>query len=699
MAAHPLDPLLRPASVAVVGASARADSMGWWALENLTRGGYAGAVYPVNPGEQVLADRRCYARLADLPERPDLVIFAVGDRHVEAVLDEAIALGVPAAVIMSALVLDDDAEPPLRERVASRVRESGLLLCGANGMGFYNVRDRAWACGFDSTRHEPPGSIALISQSGAGMSGLIDSEARLDINFAVSTGLELGVTMEDYLDFALELPETRAVGLFVETSRKPAAFRAALAKSEARQVPVVALKVGRTARAAQLAVSHSGALAGDHATWQALFDRYGVHAVRDMDELATLLILFARLHPVPDGGLVSLHDSGGEGQLMVDLADEAGVPLAELSAATVTRLREVIEPELSPVNPLDGWSRGGPDAGRRMREAFAILCADPGAALGVVQHDRAPGGTIYASYIGYLEAAQAASGKPVALVAARQGTGPDDIAVAATRRGLPVLDGVPGFLRGVRALFDARERAARQDPQSPPPRAPAALAGLRESLGAAGRLDEHEALAALESLGMPVAPARLVEREDELAGVARELGFPLVAKTAMPGIAHKTERGGVYLDLCDETALAAAYRALAADCGPRVRLAQMVPTGVDLLLGAKHDPQFGPVVLIGSGGIHAELLADVVCALPPFPAAWARRCVDRLKLRPLLDGARGAPPADVAAFCETAALFSAIVHGLGDALAEADINPVIVGQAGCVAVDALLVGRGGRVEA
>jgi acyl-CoA synthetase (NDP forming) len=321
--AHPLDPLLRPRSVAVVGASERPDSMGEWCMKNLERGGYPGAVYPVNPRYGTIFSRRCHPSLSDLPEVPDLVMFAVADTRVEAVLDEAVAIGAPAVLLMSTLSLDDDREPLLKERVRAKIRRAGMLACGANGMGFYNVRDRVWACGFDSTRHEPPGNISLISHSGSGMSGLIDSDERLRINLAVSTGNELGVTMDQYLDFALDLPETRAVGLFVETARNPAGFAAALEKAGARGIPVVALKVGRTLRSARLTVSHSGAMAGDDATYEALFDRFGVTRVRDMDELATVLILMAELHPVGPGGLVSLHDSGGERQLMVDLAEEA----------------------------------------------------------------------------------------------------------------------------------------------------------------------------------------------------------------------------------------------------------------------------------------------------------------------------------------------------------------------------------------
>lgn len=697
-APHPLDPLLAPRSVAVVGASARHDSMGEWSLKNLVGGGFGGDIYPVNPGYHELAGFHCYPSLADLPETPDLVIFAVGDQRIEAALDEAIAAGVSAAVIMSTLALDEDTAPNLKERVRAKVRASGMLLCGANGMGFYNVRDRVWACGFDSSDHPYPGNVTLISHSGSGMSGLIDSEERLRINLAVSTGNELGVTMDRYLDFALDLPETRAIGLFVETARQPECFRAALAKAADRGIPVVALKVGHTEESARLTVSHSGAMAGDSATYDALFDRYGVQQVRDLDELATALILFAELHPVGPGGLVSLHDSGGERQLMIDLADAAGVPLTKLAPDTVAALEEVLDPELPAVNPLDGWSRGGEPAGEKMARYLTLMMQDPGAALGVVQHDRAPDGYIYESYIGYMETAHRESGKPVALVAARQGTGTDRRVVEATHRGMPILDGLQPFLAGVRDLFAYRDFQAERDEDRLPEVPPEATAHWPTRLGNVGAaaLDEQQSLELLAAFGIPANTGRIVDREEDLLPAAEALGYPLVAKTAMPGILHKTEQGGVHLDLCNPDALRTAWHDLEQRCGPRVLLAPMLEPGVEMLLGARRDPQFGPVVLFGFGGVHTELLEDVVFALPPFTAAWAAKRLDRLKLRKLLDGVRGRPPADTAAFCDMAARFSVMVDALRDVLEEVDVNPVIVDAHGARAVDALILTRGGR---
>ena len=454
---HRLDPLLRPRSVAVIGASAREDSMGDWALRNLERGGFEGNIYLVNPGYDEIRGQRCFASIADLPEAPQMAIFAIGDHRLEASIDEAIAKGIRAAVIHSSLYLDDDTDPPLRDRLRAKLLDADMLVCGGNGMGFYNIRDNTWGCGFDSRKHPPRGNAAIISQSGSGMCGIIDMESRLRANLAVSTGSELTVTMDEYIDFALDLPETKVIGLFIETARNPAGFRAALAKAADKGIPVVAIKVGRTKKSAEMAISHSGTIAGDDATYEALFDRFGVHRVIDQDEMATALILFAELSPLGPGGLVSLHDSGGEQQLMVDLAEQAGVPLTELSPDTVAKLEEVLDPELQAVNPLDAWSRGGDDWAEQMTSCFSIMIQDEGAAIGGLIHDRGPDGLIYTAYTGYMDGARQVTDKPMALVGSRQGPAGDPLALETTYAGMPVLDGVLTFLKGVRGLMDFRD--------------------------------------------------------------------------------------------------------------------------------------------------------------------------------------------------------------------------------------------------
>jgi acyl-CoA synthetase (NDP forming) len=702
---HALAPLLQPTSIAVVGASERAGSVGRRTVENLLRGGFAGRLYAVNPGYEAVRGVPCYPSLDALPETVEHVVLTLGDANIEAGLDAAIAHGAQAATMMSSLVLPEDTDPPLRERIARKIRASGLIVCGANGMGFYNFADGVWVCGFDTRdNHVRGGNVTLISHSGSGMSGIIDCEERIDFNLAVSTGQELSVTMDQYMDWALDRPETRVIGLFMETARNPAGLIAALDKARRRGTPVVVLKVGRTELSARLAVSHSGAIAGRDDAYLALFDRYGVQRVDDMDELATALMMFAQPHPVAGGGLVAIHDSGGERQLLIDLADDLAVPLAAVGPATVRRLEAVLDPGLPAVNPLDGWGAGGPGANAIMRDSLAALMADPNAALGAVVHDRAPHGAVYEEYFDYLRAGHAASGKPAFLVANRQGSGADPAAVAVTREGFPVIDGLRAFLVGVRCLLAFRDFQA-CTPEAPADAAPAVNSAVvdrwRARLAAGATLAEFEAGQLLRDFGLPMNPARYADDENGAVVAARELGYPVVLKTAVPGLLHKTDRGGVVLDIRGEEQLRAAYSWLRASLGAPALVAPMVVPkagvrGVEMLLGLVRDEQFGPLVMLGFGGVTVEVMRDAACLLPPFDRAAARRRLDALRQRPLLDGLRGRPPLDLDAFCAAAERLSAVAVALGDVIDEIDINPVIVQPSGCVAVDALVVGRRGE---
>lgn len=687
---HYLDPLVRPDSIAVVGASRRADAVGNTVLKNLLKGEFPDALYAVNPRYDEIEGVPCYPSLSALPQPVRLVIFAVSDERLEGLLDEALACGMEAAMIYSALMLGTDSEPPLRQRVCEKAKQAGLLLCGANSMGFYNFAHNVWAGGFPTRSHHKPGKAVLISQSGAGMSGIVDPDERIDFSFAVSTGLELTVTTEDYLDYALEQPETRVIGLFLETSRQPGRMIAAFRKAAGRNIPIVAVKVGRTELAAQLGVSHSGALAGSDAVYDAVFDRYGVQRVDDMEQLATALIMFAQPHPVGPGGIVTIHDSGGERQLLIDLAARLGAPLADISARTRKRLEALLDPGLPAVNPLDAWSAGGADYEDRLDECFAALLQDEAASLGAIVHDRAAHGRIYPDYIRHLRNGHSASGKPVFLVSNRQGTGADPLVVETTRAGFPVLDGIASFLVGARCRLSYCDFQVR--PGIRPPVLPASTVSVwRGRLAEIEDIDEIEAGQFLHDCGIPMVTARAVNDEAELASLGAEMGYPLVMKTAMSGIHHKSDMGGVCLNIGSEAELLHIYRDMSMRLGSRVLIAPMIEgPGVEMILGLTTDEQFGPMVVVGIGGVHAELLQDVVTVAPPFDVATALYNLDRLKMRKLLDGARGAPPVDVPAFCEAAAILSVIAIEFADLVKEVDINPVKVLERGCLGLDALI---------
>ncbi|MCC6195266.1 MAG: CoA-binding protein, partial [Burkholderiales bacterium] len=325
---HPLQPLLAPRSVALVGASRRPDTPGHDLVRMLQRGGFRGSAYAVNPGYDTIEGIRCVATLRDLPQAPDLAVLSVRNDRLEETLAEAIAVRARAAVIFASGYLAGDRSPPLTERLAAMARAAAMPICGGNCMGFYNDLDGVWVCGFPSPREPKRGSIAFIAHSGSVFGALAHNDPRLAFALTISPGQELTTTVADYIGYALERPEVKVIGLFLETARDAAGFRAALAKAAERDVPVVVLKLGRTEAAAAAALTHTGAMAGSDLAYDALFDRYGVIRVETLDELACTLLLLATGRRAAPGALVSIHDSGGECEMFIDLAERAGVPFA-----------------------------------------------------------------------------------------------------------------------------------------------------------------------------------------------------------------------------------------------------------------------------------------------------------------------------------------------------------------------------------
>ena len=546
-----------------------------------------------------------------------------------------------------------------------------------------------WACGFDSSDHKPIGNVSLISHSGSGMSGILDCEDRLRFNFAVSTGNELSVTMDQYLNFVLDLPETKAVGLFIETARNPNGFIAALQKAKEKKIPIVALKVGKTEKSAQLTVSHSGAIAGDDDTYDALFDLYGVQRVRDTEELVASLILFSEFGVLGDGHLVALHDSGGERQLLVDLAHENNVPLTELHSSSVKDLEKIIDPELPAINPLDVWSRGGPNSSTQYSESARILLADPGAAIEALILNRAPYGKIYPSYIELMKKTREKTGKPIILVSSHQGSGYDPEVTVQTHEGYPILDGVSPTLVAIKNLFNYRDFFGRNKDQLSCA-VPANINDHIDTLKNNPIVGEYDALKLLADFGILVAKNKYVDNQEDTIKAALEIGYPVVLKTAKKNINHKTENNGVILNIKNESLLVKAYRDLKERIGSEVIVAEMIEGGQEMFLGVRRDPQFGPVILMGLGGIYAELFDETVFAIPPFNHSYVEERMNHLKSKKVLGGFRG-KVLDVQSFYECASRFSFLIKHMENEIKEFDVNPLILTGDGCIAVDALVV--------
>jgi acyl-CoA synthetase (NDP forming) len=686
---HRLAPLLAPRSVALVGASPKPNTPGNAMLRLLEAGGFTGDVVLVNPNYEEIDGRHCWPSLTAATGPVDLAVMSVANARLESALKDAVAAQAKAAVVFASCYLENDAATPLTERIAALARDAGMPLCGGNCMGFYNDAAGVWIGAFHSERQRRPGSITFISHAGSPYGALTHNDPRLRFNLAISAGQELATTIADYLDYAIEQPETRVIGLFIETVRDPAAFTAALEKAASREIPIVALKVARSEASAAMALSHSGAIAGDHASYRALFDRYGVIEVDTIDELASTLLLMAQPRRAAAGGLAVIQDSGGERELVIDLAADLGVPFAKLAPATVERLSRRLEHGLEPVNPLDAWGTGHDFIGI-FADCFTAMLDDPDTALGVFFNDIRDDYYVHAGFAEAARQAFARTGKPVAYATNYTQVHHPESSVALTEQGIPVLDGTVPALKAVRHMMSYRDFLLR--PADPPPVARPRL-DWRKRLRDSAPLSEIDSLELLSDYGLPTVRAQAADSRTAALDAARAIGFPVVVKTAMPGILHKTEHSGVRLGLADEAAVADAYADFAARLGPRVLVAGMAPAGVELALGLKVDPQFGPLVMVAAGGVLIEILSDIRHALAPFGPATARRLIDGLRMRPLLDGVRGAPPADLTRLAEVVSQFSVMAADLAGELVEVDVNPVIAGPDGAYVVDGLVIPR------
>ena len=678
--------MLEARSVAVVGASPRVDSPGYHMVKQLIIGGFCGEVAAVNPKYEEVEGLACFPSLREVSSVPDLVLLGVGNRRLERQMEEAVRCGARGVVVFASGLEDPPGDPPLTERLRSIATEADMVVCGANCMGFADVERGLRALAFEERADLEPGNVAWISHSGSAFSALLHAERGIRFNLAVSTGQELTTTMADYMLYALERESTRVISLFLETVRDPERFRLALETATGRDVPVVALKVGRTPTSRRLVTAHSGALAGDDAAYEALFDAYGVARVGSLNEMADLLELLGAERRAVPGGLAAILDSGGERAHLVDAAADLEVPLARPSVETLRDVAARLEPGLPAVNPLDAW---GTDKApyNIFVDCSRYLADDPdtGAFAYVVDlhSDRAERGHAWAA-----ERVWASTQKPFAVVCGVTSAIQDTAAVRLRSSGIPVLEDVTSGLRAFLHLFERRD--ARELPSlEPPDLVPReTVRRWREVLSTGEDLGEARALEMLADYGVPVARSTAATGLQDVLAAAKRLGYPVALKTA--AASHKTELGGVTLGIRDEVVLATAYREMSSRLGPSVTVQEMVEPGVEMALGIVYDLQFGPLVMVAAGGVLIEALGDRRLALPPLDEARASKLIDRLDARPLLDGVRGASPADVNALARTLSRLSLLAVDLGDLIGALDVNPVVVGPRGCLAVDALV---------
>jgi acetyl coenzyme A synthetase (ADP forming)-like protein len=680
-----LRPFFAPSSVAVLGASRRAESIGGLLFRNIIAGEFEGVAYPVNPAGDAVAGVRGYRSVDELPETPDLVVVCLPARHVLAGVEDALRRGTRAICVISAGFAEIGEEGRARQdELLALLRAHGGRLVGPNCLGLAVSAPRLNAT--FGPRALPPGPVAFSSQSGALGLALLEraNERGIGLSAFVSIGNKADVSSNDLLEYWEDDPETALITLYLESFGNPRRF-GRIARRVARKKPILAMKSGTTSTGARAASSHTAALAGSEAAVEALFHQAGVIRAETLEELIDAAALLAA-QPLPAGNRVGvLTNAGGLGILCADACDAAGLDLPSLSPETEAALREILPAEASVANPVDML---GSATGVTYEQVVPVLLADPNidALIALFVPPVVAGAEEIAAAIG--RAVAGADGKPVLTSLIAEGEPP---AVA----------GVTNFPypeSAARALGLAASRAEwlRRPAGSIPE-----LEGIDSSRGRAvvdaALADEPDVWLSADQVrellvayGIPVVPERVVETVDEAVDAATELGFPVVVKSAVPG-AHKTETGGIALGLADQDEV----REAAGRIGPPVLVQPMLEGSAELLAGIVQDPMFGPLVAFGPGGVFAELIGQAEFRIAPLTDADAEELVGGGKAGELVRGFRGKPAADASALTDLLLRLSRLGDDLHE-VAELDLNPVIASPDGCVAVDARI--RVSRVE-
>jgi acetyl coenzyme A synthetase (ADP forming)-like protein len=675
-----LEPFFRPRSVAVIGASKRRGSIGGELFRNILTGDFTGSVYPVNRSGDAVAGVHGYGSVAEIGEGIDLAVICLPGEQVVAAAAEILAAGVRALVVISAGFAETGSEGAERqELLLALVREHGARLLGPNCLGIASTPVHLNAT--FAPRSFPAGKIGFSSQSGAlGLALLERAEATgLGVTSFVSIGNKADVSSNDLLEWWEDDDETELVVQYLESFGNPRAF-SRIARRVARRKPILALKGGSTQAGSRAAGSHTAALAGSEVAVDALFRQAGVIRARTLDELIDAATLLSA-QPVPRGRRVALvTNAGGLGILGADACESAGLELPRPSDANRASLAEVMPAEGSSANPID--LLGGATA-ETFAAALPPVLADPAFDAVIV---------LFVPTVGTDEEEVGAAISRAAATATEKTV----LCVFVSAKGAPAslrsYANVPAFSypeAAARALGRAAERGEwlRQPVGSVPEidcDRDEAAAVVRDALagGAEGWLDAAQTHRLLEAYGVPLVPERHVSNPAEAVEAARELGYPVVLKTAVPG-AHKTEQGGVILDLGDEQAV----RNAAEKVGGRLLVQTQVRGGAELLVGVVQDPVFGPLVAFGPGGVLAELIGEAQFRLAPLTDLEAQVLVRSGKPGRLVAGFRGAQPADDSALVDLLVRLSLLANDFPE-VAELDLNPVLALPTGCVAVDA-----------
>lgn len=708
-----LEKFFRPESIAIIGASSDRATINGKPLYYLKRHGYRGTIYPINPKYRSIDDLPCFPTIGDVPGPVDLALIAVNYRLVPQVLEECVRRGVRFATIFSSGFAEAGEEGRrAQQHIARLARQSGLRICGPNCQGAVDLYHRTAAAFSASLDPVPfvPGPLGFVTQSGAlGFSIFnLAQEQGIGFSYVVSTGNEVDLDCVDFMNFMLDDANTRMVFAYLETIRDGDRFGQLADKARRLGKPLAVLKVGRSEVGSRAAASHTAALTGSDQVFDALVRQKGILRVQDIEEFIDLAKAMTRLSVVPYGarlGIVST--SGGGGVLCADLAADHGLLVPDLREETVARIREAIPAFGSPVNPVDMTAQVINTA-EGFSTVLQAMVEDPGVdcLLVVITMIVGNSGLRMAQDLAKMKAV---STKPIVVVwtAGRQLM---EAPFAVLRKaGVPLYQSPARAIRALatwmRSADKLRAEAVHEaavllgTPRIPSaPAFPPTLCDAQD-----GPLSEHQSKALLAAFGIDVTREEVVTSPEEALRAAHAIGYPVAVKIDSPDILHKSDAGLVRLHVAEDAELLAAYREIlerAKTAVPDARIhgvliQEMIPRGTEVIVGVNRDPQFGPTVMFGLGGIFVEILRDVAMRVAPLDEKEARAMIREIRGYRILDGARGRAKADVDALARLLVAVSHMALALGPRLAELDLNPVIVLEEGrgLKVADALAVVR------
>ena len=703
--------LLNPASVALIGAS---DKSRWSsiAFDNLTRGGFRGQVHLVNPRGAMAHGRQAATSCTAIGEPVALGLIMTPTAAVPDAIAGLAAAGARAAVILSAGFAETGvAGAAAQEQVRALAAQHNIRLLGPNCLGFINFVDRAYVWTTPVKVPSKNSGVAIVSQSGATAQFLATLAHQQDVglSYAVSTGNEADLDAAAFVEFLIDDPSTRAIAIFAETFRSPARFRLAAARALAAAKPLVILKIGASDVTVKSALAHTGSLVGDDKVFDGLCAQYGVIRVRSMEDLLATADIAGRTGVLRAGGLGVVTNSGGVGEIAADTAHLRGMALAALTTHTEAALRATIPDSATPHNPIDLTGSVTPE---QCEGVVRAMGAQPDVAAMLCPWYQVPTSDDQISerltqlhhHLGRGLAALPVPGFLVSYTST---------SINGMARGIIEAEGLDylacGLDRALTGLAGAFWWSQRQREHAMKPLVGAGLvvmpvpgSGASTHSGASTRpRSEHEALTYLSRQGVPVVPVVLSANAEQAVAAARAIAAPVVLKMASPDIAHKSDIGGVVLNLQGDDAVRHAFSRMLADARRHCPDAQIdgaivVPMrerGIELLVGFTRDPQWGPVLAVGLGGVWVEIMQDVALRLLPVDAAEVKCMLGSLRGAKLLQGQRGVPAAEIDKLAEVIARIGDVLLACGDDLLEADINPLWVRGDQVEALDALLIWR------